>query len=167
MEWFWVNNNKLLISLFKQTFPFSVRYCTNFSAFLHFLQFDSIQFRSEWQLFVFIGSIIIIFCYQLYPNFDQYFCAIIILKADALLCFLFQYNIFVFIGTPRTSLIGLSSSRPSSVVPTTPPNSITSQGNFFYQNQPIHVHIFFKSYGSQGVTSVEFVQIGLKEQQTY
>ncbi|KAL4717214.1 hypothetical protein ACJJTC_017101 [Scirpophaga incertulas] len=30
-------------------------------------------------------------------------------------------------GMPRTSLIGLTSSRPPSVVPTTPPNSITSQ----------------------------------------
>ncbi|XP_041980537.1 ral GTPase-activating protein subunit beta isoform X2 [Aricia agestis] len=30
-------------------------------------------------------------------------------------------------STPRSSLIGLTSSRPSSVVPTTPPNSITSQ----------------------------------------
>ncbi|XP_072937898.1 ral GTPase-activating protein subunit beta isoform X2 [Epargyreus clarus] len=30
-------------------------------------------------------------------------------------------------STPRTSLIGLTSSRPSSVVPTTPPNSISSQ----------------------------------------
>ncbi|XP_028171090.1 ral GTPase-activating protein subunit beta [Ostrinia furnacalis] len=30
-------------------------------------------------------------------------------------------------GTPRTSLIGLTSSRPASVAPTTPPNSITSQ----------------------------------------
>ncbi|CAH2269392.1 jg16418 [Pararge aegeria aegeria] len=30
-------------------------------------------------------------------------------------------------STPRSSLMGLSSSRPSSVVPTTPPNSITSQ----------------------------------------
>ncbi|KAL0870769.1 hypothetical protein ABMA27_005701 [Loxostege sticticalis] len=30
-------------------------------------------------------------------------------------------------GTPRTSLIGLTSSRPPSVAPTTPPNSITSQ----------------------------------------
>ncbi|CAB3260513.1 unnamed protein product [Arctia plantaginis] len=31
------------------------------------------------------------------------------------------------LGTPRTSLIGLTSSRPPSVVPTTPPNSISSQ----------------------------------------
>ncbi|XP_026741412.1 ral GTPase-activating protein subunit beta isoform X2 [Trichoplusia ni] len=31
-------------------------------------------------------------------------------------------------STPRTSLIGLTSSRPPSVVPTTPPNSISSQG---------------------------------------
>ncbi|XP_049872205.1 ral GTPase-activating protein subunit beta isoform X2 [Pectinophora gossypiella] len=30
-------------------------------------------------------------------------------------------------STPRTSLIGLTSSRPASVAPTTPPNSITSQ----------------------------------------
>ncbi|CAH0399484.1 unnamed protein product [Chilo suppressalis] len=30
-------------------------------------------------------------------------------------------------GTPRTSLIGLTSSRPPSVIPTTPPNSISSQ----------------------------------------
>ncbi|KAJ0174961.1 hypothetical protein K1T71_009102 [Dendrolimus kikuchii] len=31
-------------------------------------------------------------------------------------------------STPRTSLIGLTSSRPVSVAPTTPPNSLTSQG---------------------------------------
>ncbi|XP_069360436.1 ral GTPase-activating protein subunit beta isoform X5 [Maniola hyperantus] len=35
-------------------------------------------------------------------------------------------HVDAFLGTPRSSLIGLSS-RPSSVIPTTPPNSITSQ----------------------------------------
>lgn len=36
-------------------------------------------------------------------------------------------HVDAFLGTPRTSLIGLTSSRPPSVVPTTPPNSISSQ----------------------------------------
>nr|XP_032514234.1 ral GTPase-activating protein subunit beta isoform X2 [Danaus plexippus plexippus] len=36
-------------------------------------------------------------------------------------------HVDAFLGTPRSSLIGLTSGRPSSVAPTTPPNSITSQ----------------------------------------
>ncbi|XP_047028982.1 ral GTPase-activating protein subunit beta isoform X3 [Helicoverpa zea] len=36
-------------------------------------------------------------------------------------------HVDAFLGTPRTSLIGLTSSRPPSVAPTTPPNSISSQ----------------------------------------
>ncbi|XP_013170001.1 PREDICTED: ral GTPase-activating protein subunit beta [Papilio xuthus] len=36
-------------------------------------------------------------------------------------------HVDAFLGTPRSSLIGLTGSRPPSVVPTTPPNSISSQ----------------------------------------